>query len=262
MTFSEFKQKVQASKEEKIKHSSHMYRWQRWLSVRISWLLIKVFPRIRANHVSIFNILLILFVLVLCFWAWDSGPFYMAFIQLLLLNLTSVLDKVDGEIARYREEFTQQGVYYDITYHFFYPFVFYFVVGYFWFLSTIEIPILLIATFLAILATNSKMLGKLRHHVKYKIQLESHGSVVGGLAEKFKENKRKAVLLRLIDYVVFFIYDWTWTFYFIVIIWSLFDFRSAISIYFIHSILSIILIIKQILFDQPSRGLYSKEDFN
>ncbi|RJQ35642.1 CDP-alcohol phosphatidyltransferase family protein [Candidatus Parcubacteria bacterium] len=262
MNFEDFKKKAQAGKEDKISSSGLMYRWQRFLSVRISWLLIKIFPNIKPNHISVFNILLTLFVFVLSFFAWDLGPFYMIIIQLLLLNFTSVLDKVDGEIARHKEIFTQQGVYYDLTYHFFYPFVFYFAVGYFWFLSTVEISILLFSIFLAILAMNSKMLGKLRHHVKYKVELESHGKIVSGLLADKKNKDKKPAFIKLINYLVFLIYDWTWNFYFVLIIWSLFNFKTAIFIYFMHLVLSIILIIKQIFFDHPRHGLYSKEDFN
>lgn len=261
MDFKSFRAKSQASKEDKINVSGFMYRWQRSLSVRISWTLIKIFPDIKPNHVSIFNVLLTLFILLLSFWSWNFGPFYMVIIQLLLLNFTSVLDKVDGEIARYKEIFTQQGVYYDLTYHFFYPFVFYFTVGYFWFLEMIEIRILLVAIFLAILSVNSKMLGKLRHHVKYKVNLESHGLVVKGLLSAKIEKKKKPAIVRLINYTVFLIYDWTWIFYFVLILLSLFNFSLALFIYLIHLLVSVFLILKQILFTHPKNGLYSKEDF-
>ncbi|PLX26226.1 hypothetical protein C0580_00330 [Candidatus Parcubacteria bacterium] len=262
MDFKSFREKSQAGKEAKISSSGFMYRWQRGLSIKISWLLIKIFPGIRANHVSVFNIILTLSIFLLSFWAWDFGPFYMVLIQLILLNFTSVLDKVDGEIARYKETFTQQGVYYDLTYHFFYPFVFYFVVGYFWFLETIEVPLLLAAIFVAILSVNSKMLGKLRHHVKYKVNLESHGKIVQGLLAEKKSKKKKPVLSRLINYSVFLIYDWTWFLYLILILMSLFNFYLALLIYILHLIVSMILILKQILIDHPDRGLYTKDDFH
>ena len=39
-------------------------------------------------------------------------------IQLVVFLFTSILDKVDGEIARVKKYFTQSGVYYDILFHF------------------------------------------------------------------------------------------------------------------------------------------------
>lgn len=262
MDFKSFREKSQAGKESKISNAGLMYRWQRSISIRISWLLVKIFPGIKPNHVSVFNIILTLFVFLLSFWAWDFGPFYMVIIQLLLLNFTSVLDKIDGEIARYTEIFTQQGLYYDLIYHFFYPFVFYFVVAYFWFLSSLEIPVLLLGLFLAIIAVNNKMLGKLRHEIKYKILRSNQQNTIEGLIEITKKSKnKKPIFLRLINYSVFLIYDWTWSIYFILIILSLFNFYIALLLYLAHVILSIFLMLKQILFDQAKNGLYSKSDF-
>jgi hypothetical protein len=262
MNFNEFRTKSQAGKESKIKTSSIMYRWQRHLSVRISWLLIKRFPKIKANHVSLFNVLLLLAIFLFTFFALKIGIFWTIVIQMILLNFTSVLDKVDGEIARYQNYFTQRGVYYDLVYHFFYTFVFYFVVGFYFFLITTSIFILLPTLFLAIVATNHKMLGKLRHHVGYKVLLEKHSEVIRDFVLTRVKSKRKARPIRVLNYLIFMMYDWTWTFYFLLIILSNFYFSAAVFIFFIHVIASIIMFLYQTLFSFPKKSLYTRDELN
>ncbi|MBT6691331.1 CDP-alcohol phosphatidyltransferase family protein [Candidatus Parcubacteria bacterium] len=262
MNFNEFRTKAQAGKEGKIKSSSIMYRWQRYLSIRISWLLIKVFPKIRANHVSLFNILFLLAIFLFSFFALKVGVIMTVFIQLILLNFTSVLDKIDGEIARHQEYFTQRGVYYDLVYHFFYTFVFYFVVGFYFFLNTANIFIWLPTLFLAIIATNHKMLGKLRHHVGYKVLLEHHGQIIKDFVPERVKPKRKARLWRVLGYLIFMMYDWTWTFYFLLIVLSYFHFSLAAFLFFVHVIVSIIMFLYQILSSFPKKGLYTRDELN
>ena len=262
MKFSEFKVKAQAGKEDKIKTSSIMYRLQRFVSIRISWFLIKIFPGIKANHISLFNVCLLLAIFLMSFFAMKIGLFWTIFIQMILLNLTSILDKTDGEVARHQDHFTQRGVYYDLVYHFFYAFVFYFVVGFYFFVITKSIFMLLPTIFLAIIATNHKMLGKLRHHVGYKVLLERHGQVLKDFVPVRIKPKRKARPLRILNYLIFMMYDWTWTLYFLLIILSEFYFSTAAFLFFIHIIISIIMFLYQILFSFPKKGLYTREELN
>lgn len=259
MTFKEFRSIVQAGKEAKIESSGMIYKFQRWLSAIISWNLIKIFPKIQANHVSIFNIILIWFVFIFSFWVGDLGRLIVIIIQLILLSISSLIDKIDGEIARYRKNFTQAGIYFDITYHFFYVFVFYFVIGYFFFFVSANIYVLLFSIWLGILMTYQKMLGKLRHHIKYKIELESHSNLVRDL-NVASDQKTTAKIVRLFYYLFFLIYDWTWLWFLLLTVLSKWQANLAYSIYIIHIFVSLIWVIKIILIDHPRRGLYSRLD--
>lgn len=261
MNFQEFKNKSQAGKEAKIASGGLMYAWQRNLSVIISFLLIKLFPRISPNSVSISNILLLFIIFALSFWANNDNALLIVIIQLLLINFTSVMDKIDGEIARYKEYYTQQGVYYDLTYHFFYPFVFYFVLGYYFYVHTNNLIIVLLAMALAIIATNQRMLGKLRHHVKYKVVLEAHQNIIKDVNTAKKQHQKKPLLWRIVYYSIFLLYDWVWSWYLLIAIISYFNFYLAMYIYFIHLALSLFLFLKQILIDFPRKRLFSKEEF-
>lgn len=258
MTFKEFKSTVQAGKESKIESSGFIYKAQRNLSAAISWLLIKMFPRIQANHVSVFNILLIWFVFIFSFWVADLGQLAVVIVQLILLNISSLVDKIDGEIARYRQRYTQAGIYYDMTYHFFYVFVFYFVIGYFFFFVSANIYILLFSIWLAILMTYHRMLGKLRHHIKFKIQLEAHQNIISDWISE--PSKIKSALVQRAYYLFFLIYDLTWVWFLFLAILSIWQPSLAYNIYIAHIMIALIWVIKIILLDHPRRGLYRGKD--
>jgi len=124
MKFREFKLVAHRGKEEKIKTSSWLYRFERNLSAYLSWGLIKFFPNILPNHISVANIFIIFIVLVTNIFVHESNAQTIIFWQIFILFLTSIIDKVDGEVARLKKHFTQAGIFYDRAYHFFYPFGF------------------------------------------------------------------------------------------------------------------------------------------
>lgn len=72
--------------------------------------------KIRANQISIFNIFFGLIILLLLAVAEDR---LFLIVLLFLFYFSFLLDKVDGEIARYRKTITLQGVYLDDIYHLF-----------------------------------------------------------------------------------------------------------------------------------------------
>lgn len=259
MNFAEFKAKVQAGKEDKIKNSSFIYRWQRGWSVFLSWLLVKIWPQILPNYLSIFNVILLwsLFLAVL-FLPIEILP-WLVLGQLFLLGFTSVLDKMDGEIARYKDYFTQTGLYFDLVYHFSYAFIFYLTLGYYFAYLSGSLGILWLSIFVGLLSAIYHMLGKIRHHIKYKITLEGHNQVIkdwlapnkNGIAPKFS---------RRIDYVVLFIYDWVWLIYILFWLLSIFNLLLAEELFLLHLLFTAGRLLYELLWAYPRYHLFKQPD--
>lgn len=258
MNFIDFKNKVQAGKENKIKTSSFIYRWQRKISVFLSWLLIKIWPNILPNHVSIFNVILLWLLLIsIPFWPVRSNSL-LIFIELILLSLTSILDKVDGEIARYKNYFTQSGLYFDLLYHFSYAFIFYIVFGYYFSILTNVFAIFWVSVITGLFSAIYHMLGKLRHHIEYKIKLEGHTEVIKDIIDvsNFKRNKPK--LNQLFDYAIFLIYDWVWFIYFLFSVIAIFNLYLAKWLFIIHLLFTILRCLYELLWIYPKRRLFQR----
>lgn len=259
MTFTDFKNKVHAGKEEKIKSSSFIYRWQRSFSVFLSWLLIRIWPNILPNYISSFNVVLLWLIFWLSFIMSSKVVLAIVFVQLLLLGFTSVLDKMDGEIARYQNYFTQSGLYFDLIYHFSYAFIFYIVLGYYFFATSGILAILWLSIFAGLLSAIYHMLGKIRHHIKYKIALEQHGK---DIRDKILENKNltKFRIVRLLDYAVFLIYDWVWVFYIVCLVISIFNFNLGQTIFLLHLLFTILRLLWELLWLYPRYRLFKDFD--
>ncbi len=258
MTFQEFKLQSQGVKEAKIQVSGFMYRFQRSVSLFISWGLVRAFPNIVPNYVSALNILLILFILVFSIAALFIHPFVVICIQFILMVVSSVLDKVDGELARVRKFFTQRGIYYDLVYHFLYTFTFYFCTGFFFSGILGSVPIMIFSVTLALLGTCYKMAGKLRHHVRFKIILENHENEVldaGRVTVSSKNFIQKAV-----HYSIFMIYDWAWIWYVTLVLISWIVPLEALFIYFMHTVVACLIIIYELIFKYPKESLYLQEE--
>lgn len=259
MNFAEFKAKVQAGKEGKIKNSSFIYRWQRGLSVFLSWLLVKIWPQILPNYLSIFNVILLwLLFLVVLFLPIEILP-WVILGQLFLLGFTSVLDKMDGEIARYKDYFTQTGLYFDLVYHFSYAFIFYLTLGYYFAYLSNNLSILWLSILVGLLSAIYHMLGKIRHHIKYKISLEGHLSEIKDwLVISFKKPRSK--FFTLVDYGLLFVYDWVWLIYILCWALSMFNWALATSLFVTHLLLTAIRLIAEILWLYPRNNLFTWPD--
>lgn len=259
MNFSDFKNKVHAGKEEKIKNSSFIYRWQRFFSVFLSWLLIKIWPNILPNYISTFNVILLWLIFWLSFMMSTKNALVIVFVQLLLLGFTSVLDKIDGEIARYQNYFTQAGLYFDLIYHFSYAFIFYIILAYYFFISSGILLILWLSIFAGLLSAIYHMLGKIRHHIKYKITLEQHNQ---DIKDKIPESRSlsKSKIIRLLDYAVFLIYDWVWVFYIVCLLISVFHFNLGQIIFSVHLLVTILRLLWELLWLYPRYKLFKNFD--
>ncbi len=261
MNFTDYKLKSQGVKLEKIKNSGFLYRLQRGISLLISWFLIKLFPNVSANTVSVINIILVLLIFLLSF-VKEINYLLLAILQLFLLFFSSILDKIDGEVARFREYFTQKGIYYDLIYHFFYPFVLYFSVGFYFYKYNQSLYFILFVFLSSLVAVCYKMLGKLKHHILYKIKLENHELLINDFVVIRTQKRKKTAIERAIFYFFTTMYDWVWTYYFILIILSHFDYFLSFWLFTIHLFISLIYFLVIILYLYPQRKLYDKNAFN
>jgi len=116
-SIAELKIKCQSEKKNKNFLLASGYFFHRNISIYITRFLLIVFPRIKPNQVTFFLILIsILGALLLA-----SSNFSYQLIGILLVYFGFILDKVDGEVARYKELITLQGGYLDELYHFIVP---------------------------------------------------------------------------------------------------------------------------------------------
>ena len=87
------------------------YRTFRWLSIRLTWVLLH--SRITPNQVTVASLIIAAAGLVLiAISAWAAVADY------LLLLVYHLLDRVDGEIARFRRIFSLHGIYLDNAGHY------------------------------------------------------------------------------------------------------------------------------------------------
>ena len=108
--------------ESKIKRS---YDFHRNLAVYLSFIFLNFMPKITPNQISL---LMLLFGFTGIF-LFLSVKFPLTLIGLLLIYFSFLLDKVDGDIARYRKVFSLYGKYLDEIYHLFPQTLIYFAVG-------------------------------------------------------------------------------------------------------------------------------------
>ena len=111
----ELREICQSDKRKHRSLSDWGYLQHRKFSIYITFALLKIFGRkINPNCVSVFNLLFGMALLWLIATA-KSQPFFV--LLMLLFYFSFLLDKVDGEIARYQKRATLKGVYLDEIYH-------------------------------------------------------------------------------------------------------------------------------------------------
>jgi phosphatidylglycerophosphate synthase len=192
------------------------------------------------------------------------NPLPIFLVQLLLLWFSSVLDKIDGELARYQSHFSQTGIFYDLVYHFFYPVAFYLSAGWYFYIVLNRPAIFMGAVILAVIAAVYKMAGKIRHHVRYKIILESHQDVLADYlapASKIETSRFSVWLEKVIRQGVMMIYGSVWATYLFIAVLSYFYLSAAAALYLFHSALSLLVISKKLFIDFPRQSLFSRDDF-
>ncbi len=260
LNFSHFRQIVHVTKRQRME-SDWLYALLRSVSVRCSFWLLSLFPSIRPNHVSLMMVLLVGGVLISNLYPFSVPAYLVLLTQLLLLQLASLCDRVDGEIARYQQHFTQRGIYYDRVFHFLYPFALYLAVGHYfaqlhnlsWWLT--------LAMLLAILSVLVGIQGKMRHHIKFKILLEGHPELIRDLYPSSSTSPILGRGWRFFHYLVFMTYTWVSGLYLFLLILSQFSLYWSSGLYLLHAFISIVWFSYYLLVTYPSHALFSKQDF-
>ncbi len=259
MNHQELKSKALGVKSEKIKSGSYVYRFQRQCSFLISLLIIRFFPWIKPNHISLSAILLVFIPISLILFIDSNNAHRIGLVQLLILFVSSVLDKVDGEIARIQNDFSQKGIYYDILYHLFYPMGLYLTGGFFFFVMSGQIFAVVGGLILGLLVTAHKMNGKLRHHISFKINLENHHALIGDFGRQ-RDNFSQWKMVRILNYGVFMIYDWVWILYGALILISYPVPYLAETIYIGYVILGVLYAGEELFYRYPKESLFTAEE--
>lgn len=117
ITIENIRTAAQAGKLKKSFPSMWGYLVHRKVSARCTYVLLKFFPQITPNQVSVG--MLVLSILGAAIMLLDTRASF--FIGVALLYLAFVLDKVDGELARYLNKHSIRGMYLDEIYHILFP---------------------------------------------------------------------------------------------------------------------------------------------
>ncbi len=262
MNFKDFTKKVWTGKENKIRNSSWVYRVERAVSARLTWVISRWPGPIRPNHVSVLGIVLTLLVIWLNFYQLTDGGgagFFIA--QLLLLAFVSILDKVDGELARFQSHFTQRGIYYDRLFHFLYPLALFMAAGFFIYALSEASQFLIIALLVAVLSAAAGTISKLRWHIKYKLELEDRiDEIVDLPSGPVPSLAPKGVITKLFNYFSLFVYDWVWGLYLILAVASLTVSDLAIWLLSVHLLIVLVYLVYYLLVIYPHHFLFSRRD--
>jgi len=123
--FKEFKKVIQGDKLERRKKKRDWWHAPfTFISRYTTWILVKT--RITANFITITGVLIGLIGLFLI--AFGSKIFIV--IGFILLYIYYVSDEVDGEVARYKEQTSLRGIYYDQVSHLIFLWCFFSSFGY------------------------------------------------------------------------------------------------------------------------------------
>jgi len=261
MIYPEFREKALGIKKEKMS-GDFIYRQERNFATRIAWFTHKFLPFLKANHVSAISVAILLAVFGLSL-LHESGVLnqfnltYLFLIQLCLLYSITITDKIDGSLARVKEEVTQRGLYFDRAVHFLYPFIFYFAVGYFFFVLSGELMIFMLTLFLGLLTQKQIFFGEARLMIKEKIVNRTLIPIDLRDSNVPKNNKRLPFFLRLIDYTTFMLYAWTLFLYIGLASLSIYHYEAAYKLYLMHITLSLAVVSYRVFYSYPKNKLFS-----
>ena len=259
MSFLEFKEKCLRPKLNKMS-GDRFYRLERNFSVRLSWLLVKIFPKLKANQVTVISLFLLLIIFLANLFKTNAMEnFYIALVQLLILYFIGILDKIDGEIARYKDQYSQRGVYYDRTVHFFYPLAFYFSVGHFYYFISGGALLFFLTILLAVFSINYIFFIEAIFYIGYRIKQANYVFYDIIPEGTKKKSEPLPVFLRLFDYLTYMIYAWTLFYYIAVILVSLENFTLSYYFYIFQIVLSLSVIGYKIFYLFPMKKMYDEE---
>lgn len=262
MNFSDFKKIALVSKEGKIA-GDIIYRLERSVSVRCSWFLYKFFPSIKPNHITGLSFLLLLLVLFLTvyIWALPLHPTILFIIGLGLLYIISILDKIDGELARVKDYATQKGLYYDRSVHFVFPLILYLLIATHFMVFLNSGLAFYMTIILGLMTQQFIFFREARLLIGEKIKVDR--IVFRDLVNEITPKKpRPMLVVRLLDYTTFMIYSFTLFYYIGISLVGFFYMEFAIIMYIIHLVISLIVNIYKVYISYPKRKLYSQDQAN
>ncbi len=124
-SFKEFKDIIQGKKlERRRKRKDWWHAIFTFISRYVTWVLVKT--KITANFITILGLMIGLIGLLLI----AFGNSFFIIIGIILLYICYLLDEVDGEVARYKQQTSLRGIYYDQIGHLLFLGGFFFSFGY------------------------------------------------------------------------------------------------------------------------------------
>ena len=121
--------------------------------------------------------------------------------------------------------------------------------------------IALLSFLLAVLASLSGLVGKLRHHIKYKIILENHGQLIKDLRYQSSPTKQPSFFSRLSHYLIFMMYDWVWGLYLTLVILAMFWPKEIGVLFIVYTAICVAVFLFYLIWTVPRYHLFSKQDF-
>jgi phosphatidylglycerophosphate synthase len=219
--------------------------------------LVNVNHKIKANYVTFFNIFLLFFILTFSVCSYIYYYFYWVFIaQLFLFYFTLILDKVDGEIARYHSFLSKKGVYIDLIYHLIYPTILFLVISIFFFSKYDNFLFFIFTIVTGLLITVFKNLKFVKNYINKSghIGFDNFSDIQKNKSEQ--KEKRPILPFRIIFYLSFMVYDWVLLFYFLLTIFSIIFGEIAYFIYIFHITVTFFIIFIYVFYIFPKERLF------
>lgn len=254
--FSEYKNLVHGPKAAKMS-GDKLYWLERNISVRLSWVIYKLFPKIRPNHITGLSFLILFVVFFTTFVPAGQWSAHYTIIQLIALYIISILDKIDGELARAKDHTTQSGMYYDYTVHLLYPFVFFFIIGHYFYINVYDYKMFYTTISLGVVSIILISLRATKTLLYQEIK-EKNIIIKDLIIKKNKKKGRWPFPVRILYYLTFMLYAWTLFFYILVVFISMYNLDWAFYLYRLHVIYTIIVIIYTILWHHPRKKMMQK----
>lgn len=260
MSFSEFTLQVLAPKKGKM-DGDRLYSLERSLSVRISWFVFRFCPIIRPNHVTYLSFVFLFTAGALGTYTLHGGPLslWSTLAAFLVLYSVSIADKVDGELARARNELTQRGMYLDRAVHLAYPVVFYFAVASHFAGIQMNYAVFVLTLLAGVLTQMLVSQREWRLLIGDNIK-KGKLAITDLRTEPLPKKDRGNVVMRALDYLTFMIYAWTLFFYIILILLSVWLPLFAYVGYISHLTLVLCVNGYRVFIGYPRDRLFSTEE--
>ena len=252
MTFDEYKKIVDAPKVKKM-GKDKIYHVERLISARISYFITSNLKWIKPNQLTLLSFAILLGVFIISLFKIGIEYFWTPILQLFALYLITIIDKVDGEVARVLNHHTQKGMYHDRMVHFLYPLVLYFVIAWYFFNYNDNLLAFGGTLILAVLTSRLETFSETKELIRKKIKEER--PILKDLIIRSKSQYNLILPIRLFYYATFMVYAWTLLYYLIIFIVGFYSSDTATLLYYLHLIISLIVIGYRVLYYYPNKKI-------